>query len=206
MLHCIGTVWARRSCRERERQREGKTFQAEKKKKHYLLFLSVGWCLVFFFGFGFGLVLFLVLFLKKSAAGRYWSNASVSLVSTAMHLFISTAEPNSSAVVLTGIYCFMDHIGSSKDQQSSCYLTLCELSHPRQITHLWTELASHLSLFKWTVFPQVQILDFCFLAHFWKYVWHAMYYWCVVFSLSYFSIFQRGLYLLHTGTCETAKQ
>lgn len=54
----------------------------------------------------------------------------------------------------------MDHIGNSKEQQSLCYLTLHELSHSRQITHLRKELASQLGLFKWAVFSQVQALDF----------------------------------------------
>lgn len=57
------------SCTERERRREGETSQAEKKKRHYLVFMSVGWHI----------------FLKKSAAQRYWSNISVSLVSTAIN-------------------------------------------------------------------------------------------------------------------------
>lgn len=40
-----------------------------------------------------------LIFLKKSAAQRYWSNISVSLVSTAINLSVSTAEPDNSAVV-----------------------------------------------------------------------------------------------------------
>lgn len=140
-----------------QREEERGTFQTEKKKETLPGFLVCG--LVF------GWLSFSS---KKSAARRYWSNISVSLVSTAIHLFIPAAEPDDPAAVLTGISCFMDHIGNSKDQQSSCYLTFCELSHPRQMTskanHLWTELTSHLSLFKWAVFPQVQMLDFWCLA------------------------------------------
>jgi len=134
-------------------------------------------------------------FSKKSAAWRYWSNISVSLVSTAINLFVSTAEPDNAAVLLSGFCCFMDHIGNSKEQQSSYYLTLYELSHPRQISHLWKELASHLSLLKWAVFPQVQSLNFFSFSHFWKCVWHAIY-WCVVFLFSYFfCLFKRSLFV-----------
>lgn len=137
----------------------------------------------------------LIFFLKKSAARRYWSYISVSLVSSAINLFLSTAEPEISAVVLTGICCFMDHIGNSKEQQPSYYLTLYELSHPRQITHFWKELASHLSLFKWSVFPQVQTLDCFSFSNFLKYVWHAMncdvwYFYLVTFSV----FFKRSLF------------
>lgn len=172
MLHCIGTVWARWSCRERERQKERETSQAAKRETIWFCCL---WADFFF--------------LKKSAARRYWSYISVSLVSSAINLFLSTAEPENSAVVLTGICCFMDHIGNSKEQQPSYYLTLHELSHPRQITHLWKELASHLSLFKWSVFPQVQILNCFSFSHFLKYVWHAMNCCCVVFLFSYLLCF-----------------
>lgn len=174
-------------------QRKGKTergrdFPSWEEKETLSGFVVCG--LIFFF------------FFKKSAALRYWNNISVSLVSTAINLFVSTAEPDNSAVVLTGICCFMDHIGNSEEHQSSCYLTLCELSQPRQITHLWRELTPHLSIFKWAVFRQVQTLDFFYFGYIWKYVWHAMYYWCVFWL---FWVFFRGVFLLHTSKCETAR-
>lgn len=176
-------------------QREGETERGRDfpgcEERDYLILLSMGW---FFF-------------LKKPAARRYWSYISVSLVSSAINLFLSTAEPENSAVVLTGICCFMDHIGNSKEQQPSYYLTLYELSDPRQITHLWKELASHLSLFKWSVFSQVQILDCFSFSHFLKYVWHAMNCCCVVFLFSYLLCFFKEIsFLLDTNKYETEKQ
>lgn len=165
------------SCTERERRRQGETSQAEKKKRRYLGFMSVGW---FFF-------------LKKTAAQRYWSNISVSLVSTAINLSVSTAEPHNSAVVLTAIRRLMDHIGNSKEQ-SLCYLSLYELSHLRQITHLWKELASHLKLKRQSLL-QCRLLIF-FLSVIFESVWHEICYWCVVtfsavFWFCYF--FERSL-------------
>lgn len=138
------------SCTERERRREGQTSQTEKKKRHYLVFMSMGW-----------------FFKKKSAAQRYWSNISVSLVSTAINLSVSTAQPDNFAVVLTGIYRFMDHIGNCKEGQSLCYLTLYVLIHSWQITHHWKQLASHLSLFKGQSFLRCRHLTFLFQS-FWK--------------------------------------
>lgn len=152
MLHCIGTVWARRSCREGEAERE--TLSRLRRKSDIICLCCLWVELLGFF------------FPKKSVAWRYWSNISVSLGSTAINVFVSGAEPDNSAVVLTGICCFVDHMGNSKQKQSSCYLTLHELSHPRQITRLWKKLTSHLSLFMRAIFPQVLTLDFFSFSHF----------------------------------------
>lgn len=48
------------------------------------------------------LCLWVDFFLKKSAAQRYWSNISVSLVSTAINLSVSTAEPDNLLLFLQG--------------------------------------------------------------------------------------------------------
>lgn len=161
------------SCTERERRRQGETSQAEKKKRRYLGFMSVGW---FFF-------------LKKTAAQRYWSNISVSLVSTAINLSVSTAEPHNSAVVLTVIRRLMDHIGNSKEQ-SLCYLSLYELSHLRQITHLWKELASHLKLKRQSLL-QCRLLIFFFQSFLkvclaWNLLLMCGYFFCCVLILLFF--------------------
>lgn len=109
-----------------------------------------------------GLIFF---FSKKSAAQRYWSNISVSLVSTAINISVSIAEPDNSAVVLTAICCLMEHTGNSKEQ-SLCYLTLYELSHLRQVTRLWKDLASYLGLLKGQSCLRCRHLIFSF-SHFW---------------------------------------
>lgn len=180
MLHCIGTVWARRFLhRERETER-GRDFPDWEEKRHYLVFMSVGYFL-----------------LKKSATQRYWSNISVSFVSRAINISVSTAETDNSAVVLTAICRFMDHIGNSKEQ-SLCYLTLYELIHLRQVTCLWKELESHLSLFKGQSCLRCRHLIF-FLQSFLKVCLacnlHCIYWNVVTFSVVFcFRHFLRGLF------------